>query len=650
MAKLQPMLDRVSSRLPALAGSVAPFALILVLALEHGGYDLVPRSQMGILAWWAILLGVAAGLLPVIRVTRSGWIMLGIMLALAAWTALAALVWTQSQEGSIIEVSRVVTLLGFLLVLILLQGKEGIRRSLAAVGAAAVVIAAVALLSRFHPSWFDLPVLPDNYPKARLNHPVGYWNGLASVMAMGIAALLWSATWSRDLVSRVLSTAAIPILALVIYMTASRGGAIEAGAAIVVLLALAPGRLRLLARMALPAVFSVLLIVMVNRRPELRDNLGGVADAQGTEMILLTILVVIVGAGAAWLLETRLLSRVKLPSMNRKLTGRIGLALAAAAVVFVAGGLLTGFIDEKWAEFKRPIDTSSATVNRLETVSSGERYEQWQSAIEAGKTEVLTGIGPGAYEYWWSRAGDGPGFVKNAHSLYLEGFAELGIPGLLLTLALVLTPIAVAGRAASRNAADDRRPAFAAAAAGMTAFAVAAGIDWAWELTVLPATFIVLVAAVCGPSAATGRGRMNRPDFRLPFLLSTRIGVVAASLLALVVVAVPMIGEQRILDSQKLYREGNISGSIEKARSARNLMPWSATASIQFAQLQEEAGDGAAALEAARDAADQDPYNWKAWILLSAFAEREGEDALADEALSKAFELNRNLGDQTAGE
>ncbi|MDQ2622789.1 MAG: hypothetical protein M3Y45_07095, partial [Actinomycetota bacterium] len=174
-ARLRPLLGE-------LAGYAAPFALVLYVALESGGYDLVTRSEIGIVVWWAVLLGVAAGLLPLVRVTGAGWTVLGILGGLTLLTAVASLTWTQSTERSVIELSRVLTLLGCFTLLTILQGREGLMRSVAAIGAAVAVVALIALAARYHPSWFSIGELPENYPKARLNFPLGYWNGLAALM------------------------------------------------------------------------------------------------------------------------------------------------------------------------------------------------------------------------------------------------------------------------------------------------------------------------------------------------------------------------------------------------------------------------------------------------------------------------------------
>src|SRR6202012_5653518 len=48
--------------------------LSVYLALSGGGYDIVVRSEIGLLVWWFILLGALVGLLPRAQVPRAGWI------------------------------------------------------------------------------------------------------------------------------------------------------------------------------------------------------------------------------------------------------------------------------------------------------------------------------------------------------------------------------------------------------------------------------------------------------------------------------------------------------------------------------------------------------------------------------------------------
>jgi hypothetical protein len=637
---VQAFVDRARPRLSGLGGYVVPFLLVLYLGLESGGYDLITRSQVGIVCWWAILIGVAAGIWPAIRVTRIGWLVLGLLGALTVWTVLA-LLWTQSSERTVIEVSRAITLSGFLLLLLVTQGKEGLRRSVSAVGAAVAIVAAVALLSRYQPGWFDVAVLPDNYPKARLNFPIGYWNGLAALLAMGSVSLLWIASFGRSLIGRSLAAASLALMVLAIYLTASRGGLVELAAALTVLLVFSPGRVRILLASILPAIGTAALLLLLAQRPELRDNLVDSFGSQGTEMMWFTLVIFVLIAGINYLLGKVLEGRLQRLEFSREVTKRIGFGFLAVLVVAVVVAVASGFVTDTFNDFKRPVGPETATVERLGSVNSGERYEQWVSAFDAGKTEPLGGIGPGAYEFWWSREGDDTSFVRDAHSFYLEGFAEIGIPGLLLTLALVLVPIAIALVSGSRSSDRERRSLFIAAAAGMTAFAVAAGIDWAWETTVLVAAFLTFVAAIAGPDAETRRGRLHAQTFRLPLSTTQRSAVLAVSVAAIVVIAVPAYGTHLVESSQSSYRQGDVSGAIDKASRARDVMPWASTADIQLALLKLGQGQIDEAREVALDGTKDDPYNWRTWLVLAQVEDRAGDADGAADALEKVSELNQ---------
>ena len=133
-----------------------PFLLVAYLGLEAGGYDIVIRSQVGIIAWWLAILGIVAGLLPATKVTTAGWIGIGRLLALALLTGIGALTWTESEERSMIEFSRVLSLLGVFVLMVLVQGRDGVERTVTGVAAGVELVGLVALESRYQPDWFQI--------------------------------------------------------------------------------------------------------------------------------------------------------------------------------------------------------------------------------------------------------------------------------------------------------------------------------------------------------------------------------------------------------------------------------------------------------------------------------------------------------------
>ncbi|HTU14852.1 MAG TPA: O-antigen ligase family protein [Solirubrobacterales bacterium] len=635
-----PTTDRIRESLPAVAGFGLPFLIVVYLALEAGGYDLVVRGQVGIIAWWIVLLGVIAGLLPLTRVTRGGWAVLAVLGALAAWTA-AALTWTESTERGLIELSRVATLLGIFALMLLLQGRDGFRRSVAAVGAAVAVVAVVALASRFQPDWFPASEIPADYPVSRLNHPLEYWNGLAAFMAIGLAPLLWAASSARSIPVRALAAGAVPLVVLACYLTASRGGAIEAGAALLILIVLFPRRLSLLPTLLVTGLGSAVLLLLIQARPELRDLLpGDAAGSQGTEMLWLTLGVFIVVAVLQAVVTTATArNRIVIPRVGRKTARRFGLASGVLALLVVFVALGSGWAGDRWSEFKEPAP-GDGTVGRLGNLSSGERYKVWESAVDAGSSEKLTGIGPGTFEFWWAREGTGTQFVRDAHSLYLENLAELGPLGFLLILTLVLGPIVLAGTRALARGSDDRRALLAAAAAGMAAFAVAAGIDWAWELTVLPVMFLILVAATVGPAAESRRGRKRSRFTPVPLSGRRKAGFGLAGVVAILAIAIPLAGTVLVRESERLFREGDLKGSLEKADRATGIQPYSASALDQKSLVLIAAGRPEEALPPALDATNRESTNWRTWFVLESAYRALGDDSGAERAAARARDLN----------
>src|SRR5579862_1703257 len=117
-------------------------ALVLYLAFNGGGYDLIIRNQVGILIWWALLIGGVCGVLPARRFSRGAWVGLGLFAAFLAWSALS---WSSSLSPgrSLDEVSRVACYLGaFALALAIHRDREqAVRNTLAALASAIVVVA-----------------------------------------------------------------------------------------------------------------------------------------------------------------------------------------------------------------------------------------------------------------------------------------------------------------------------------------------------------------------------------------------------------------------------------------------------------------------------------------------------------------------------
>jgi hypothetical protein len=618
---------------PAAAAYALPFLLVFYLAMKGGGYDPIVRGEVGIAVWWLVLVGAAVGALPAARISRAGWVMLGLLAAFAVWTTLGA-GWSESAERSVAEAGRVAAYLAVFALALAAQRADTVRRIAIGVGAALATVSVLALLSRVHPSWFPAneaaAVLPEG---RRLNYPLDYWNGVAALVAIGIPLVLWIAASARSVIGRALAAAALPAMSLAAFCTLSRGGAIEIGAALAVFIGLYPHRLQVLPTLLVSGLGSLVAIAAAAQRDALADGFTGpAADSQASEMLAVAVVVCV---GVALLVAAVALAErheiLRMPSIGRTASLRSAAAIVAAGIVLAVALGVPGKVSNGWEDFKDAGSGPADTSERFDSASGNGRYQFWSSMVDAAEAEPLTGIGPGTFELWWAREGTRTGFVRDAHSLYFESLGELGIPGLILIGALVL---AVLGCGVSRSLTGDprRRGVAAAATAGCAAFAVAAALDWVWELPVLAICFFLLAAVVAGPARADGEGlrRTGR----------ARLALAGMAVVGLVVVAIPLAGAAAIRESEKSVDAAQLGEALDAAGRAEAIQPYSATASLQRALVLERAGNLDGAVAAARDATSDEPTNWRTWFVRSRLEARTGNVDAAVAAYREARDLN----------
>lgn len=114
---------------------------------------------------------------------------------------------------------------------------------------------------------------------------------------------------------------------------------------------------------------------------------------------------------------------------------------------------------------------------------AGPRAWYWHVAWHEAASAPVVGRGAGTFELAWLEQQPIESPVRDAHSLYLESLAELGLVGLALVVLALAPPLVIALRASASPA----------AAGGYVAFCFHAGLDWDWEL---PA--VTVAGLLCG--------------------------------------------------------------------------------------------------------------------------------------------------------
>lgn len=487
--------------------------------------------------------------------------------------------------------------------------------------------------------------LPGIEIERRLGYPLNYSSGMGALAGMTFPLLLAATASARTIAGQALAAAAIPIAGLAFYLATSGTAVAVAAVALLTFLALSPDRLPKLITLAAGAGGAALLAAAVHSREALSRGLPTPgAEQQGNEVIWIALAVC---AGVA-LVQTGVSLGVRhwqrphwlQPSRTHALVATAVVAVVALPIAIGAG--LPGEASQRWETFKdRGGSTDASSAESILDFSGSGRYQFWESAIDANETASLTGIGPGTFEFWWARNGSYAGFIRDAHSLYLENLAELGIVGLLLIGGFVLAVLGI-GTTRSLRAPPEQRLILAAATAGAAGFAMAATLDWVWELAALSVACMLQAAVAVSGFSLRGLTRRKRRQSRRRRNRLQRAGVAAVAVAALIAIWFPLRGATALQQSQIDAANGNLADALSEAQDATAAQPYAASSYAQEALILEQQGKIAAAAAAASTATHKESTNWRNWLILARIQAEQGQTKESIRAYRKASALNPN--------
>ena len=500
-----PRRELVSVRLMA---AVALFCAPTALAFFSGGFFDEPRLWAALAVWLLLAAAALAGAPVIPRRTGGRLALLGLAL-LGTWT-LASIAWAPLGGRAFDDGQRAALYLGaFGAAAALLRGGRVVRLVEPVLAAGTVVVIGYGLAGRLLPGLVHEEA--SRQALGRLDQPLTYWNAVGAVAALGLvlcarlacdrAQRLSAAgrqsedAWievgrsvdavERDAAGRSpaagawgrgLAAAACAPLGAGLYLTFSRGAIAAVVVGLIALAALLPPPAwRSLAVAVLAAIGGALSVAFFG---EVTDPRAGPGETQGAIALGVLVTVTLLAALAARLVARRSTAARRTP--HGRLSA-VAIAVALATVVALALAGVSGIGDERVA--RTPVDGASA--QRLSSVES-QRYDYWDVALRAFADHPLAGVGAGGFKVeWWREQPAGAAPASDAHSLYAETLAELGLVGL-TALALLFAGV---GLAAAR--ALWLHPALAAGpVAALVAWALHAGLDWDWEM---PAVTLIAV-------------------------------------------------------------------------------------------------------------------------------------------------------------
>jgi hypothetical protein len=485
--------------------AIAVLALIggpTVLAFFTGGYFDRARLIAGLLAWALLVVGALASPHPLPR-TTAGRVALGGLLALCAWTALSAS-WAPIAGRAEDDLQRLLLYLAFFAAGVMCMRGPATRAWLepgVVLGTLAVV--AYGLSERLLPGLVELS--RSESAAGRLEQPITYWNAYGIVAAVGmILAVHLAGDPDRPRRLRAACAAAAVPLGLGLYLTFARGalGALALG--LLVLLALAPAGREQLRAVVVVLGAAALASLVASFLPTVKSLDRGEIGDPTEGLVMFAALVGL--ALAAGLLAPRA-ARRPLP-VPRLPVSRAVAVLSVAAVVIVSAITAVALLEGKPSNVSPARGANPARLASIDT----NRYRYWEVALESFGHEPLRGIGSGGFYVEWLMQHDRVDRSGDAHSLYLETAAELGIVGVVL-LALFLGGVTAAVvqlfRINSRAAAG--------LAGGISAWAFHACLDWDWEMPAATLPALLLAAAAVAwhdeyarrPAATSHPGQSN---------------------------------------------------------------------------------------------------------------------------------------------
>jgi O-Antigen ligase len=599
--------------------AVLSFAAVGGLAAGSGGY--FPNNWAWASLAFAWLAASAAWLRMPSPFGRSALVLLGSLVALAAWT-LASLLWAPSGEPLFASERMLVYVTAVAAAVIAVRHRT-VPHLLGGTLAGLVAVDAYALATR---------VLPDHVggqdviAANRLAAPIGYWNGLGLASAFALLLALGFATRSHSLASRAFAAATLPGLFVVLYFTFSRGSWLALFGGVAVLLLVDPRRLQLATvggAVALPAAIAVVLAWHAHALGEQGGTLAATVregHRLGLAVAALSVVGGAVGAAAGGIeRHARIRGRARLVYALVLLL----LAVSAVALALARIGGPVGAIEHGWRSFTAPpiqVENGQQESKRLLSLSSNGRIDLWRAAWHEARAHPLLGGGAGSYEAWWMQHRPIPQQVRDAHSLYLQTLAEVGPLGLALLLTALCAPLLAAAR-------NRRRPYVSFALAVWVAYLLHTGADWDWQLTgvTLPALLAATALVVTDRDEVAGACRERA---RLLALAGAGAAVALATLM--------LVGNIPLRKAMIAADEGRWTESAVEAREASAWIPWTSEPSRLLGEAQLATRNLPAARHALRAALVRDGLNWQLWFDLSA-AER---GIPAARSLSRASRLN----------
>ncbi|MFZ0384999.1 MAG: hypothetical protein WAL22_05010 [Solirubrobacteraceae bacterium] len=617
-------------------------AIVALAMISAGGVDNLTATpgntwtEIAVTALGAAIVGVVVIIGPPGR--RWGLVTVLLMGALTALECLSIL-WSYLPDSSWLASSQAVSYLAAFAAAVCLA-RVAPNRWPALLGGFAIAMTALcgwSLLVKVFPSTLASSTTP-----GRLEAPFGYWNAVGLCAALGLPACLWvGARRGRGRLLAGLAAPALCLLLSVAVLSYSRSADAAGAIAVAMWLIFVPLRLRSVVMLAIGAIGATVISAWMLTHGALKHvsaTLAAQDHAGHTFGIVIAVVLVLVTVAGFWAAQA--MDRVAVPAGLRR---RVGWALIALLAISVVCALVATAVSARGltGELSHVFNELTASDSHVSDTAAGRVFQfgssrpaYWHQAIHVGEHALLKGVGLLGFGAARLRYTTSASVVSEAHGYLFETFADLGLLGVVVTLALLVSWLIAAWRPLAlrtRTAALDpersvEREGMVALAAIVVAFGIQSTLDWTWFFSGVAVPVLLCAGWLAGRGPLVASAGVPATEPKHPGLLDRLAArpVAGATVVGLLVVTV-VIGwmQWRPLDSaQQLNRSESASSTAAAfplARSATSSDPLSIAPYPWLCTLNMDIHNVSAARAELVRASVLQPQNPATWMNLGVF-------------------------------
>jgi tetratricopeptide (TPR) repeat protein len=581
----------------------------------------------------------------------------------AAFTAFAGLsiVWSVQPDWSWFGANQLVSYLAAFAGAVA-AGRLAPRRWPALVGGIATAMTALcaySLLAKVFPS-----TLASGNDYGRLLAPFGYWNAIGVAAALGLAPALWAAARPADSIAlRALTVPALTLMITVIALSYSRSAALVAVVAVAAWVAFVPLRLRSALMLGLAAVCAVpIVVVALHDHNFTTDHVSLAAQTTAGHAFGPVLLAITLVAAALGVAASLGMARLSVPEAARRRIGTVLIGLVAllpvAAVLALAASSrgLFGQVSHAWQSLVSTHSVVFDTPGRITQLGSS-RPVYWHQGLDVGSHALLKGVGELGYGVARLRYTTSNLKTDQAHNYLVQTFADLGIIGVALTLALLVAwcraaarPLALARRWRELTKPEvTEREGLVALAIVVLTFGLQSLLDFTFYFPGIAIPVLICAGWLAGRgplSAAVGRRTQGRVSVvQRPGAGALVTGLVAIALIGGWLMWQPLRSAQAMTDA-----ENHPETAFASARAAASRDPLSIDPLYLLSVLYQSNHDNTSARAQLVKATQVQPENPQSWLWLGGldFSTGRLQPAIAELQRALALDLPTSVDTLTA--